>query len=197
MDKNTNFLVDSAKKGVRQPRELHRPQTKFSRIDLLSNSAFLPQSGYVARQYLIQSMAKKRSTKLKPYQVFVSHATTDKWLAASVCEKIESVGATTFRDDRDIDGGDDIPETIRSEIKRSRELVVLLTPNSANRPWVLIEVGAAWGWSKSMRITAIMCHVDVDPIPGMIKSKKAININECPNFLAELKSRVKHHNGKK
>jgi hypothetical protein len=156
-----------------------------------------PNTCYVAKKNLIDQMAKKRSTKSKPYQVFVSHATTDKWLATSICEKIEAVGALTFRDDRDIDGGDDIPETIRTEIKRSRELVVLLTPNSVTRPWVLLEVGAAWGWSKSMRITAIMCHVDVDPIPGILKSKKAININECSDFLAELKARVKNHNGKK
>ncbi len=142
-------------------------------------------------------MAKKRANNSKPYQVFVSHATADKWLATTICEKIEATGATTFRDDRDIDGGDDIPETIRSEIKRSRELVVVLTPNSADRPWVLLEVGAAWGWSKTMRITPIMCHVDVDPIPGIIKSKKAININECPGFLGELKTRVKNYNGKK
>ena len=142
-------------------------------------------------------MAKKRANNSKPYQVFVSHATADKWLATTICEKIELTGATTFRDDRDIDGGADIPETIRAEIKRSRELVVLLTPDSADRPWVLLEVGAAWGWSKTMRITPIMCHVDVDPIPGMLKSKKAININECPAFLSELKTRVKKHNGKK
>lgn len=85
-------------------------------------------------------MAKKRAGNSKPYQVFVSHATADRWLATTICEKIESTGATTFRDDRDIDGGADIPETIRAEIKRSRELVVLLTPNSADRPWVLLEV---------------------------------------------------------
>jgi hypothetical protein len=35
------------------------------------------------------------------YQVFLSHATTDKWLAKTLCEKIEASGATTFRDDRD------------------------------------------------------------------------------------------------
>jgi hypothetical protein len=142
-------------------------------------------------------MAKKRAKNSKPYQVFVSHATADKWLATMLCEKIEATGATTFRDDRDIDGGDDIPETIRVEIKRSRELVVLLTPESAGRAWVLVEVGAAWGWSKSTRITPIMCHVDVDPIPAMIKSKKAIKINECPTFLAELNIRVRHHHGKR
>ena len=136
-----------------------------------------------------------QSKKTKPYQIFVSHATSDKWLAVVLCEKLELAGATTFRDDRDIDGGDDIPDRIRLEIKRSRELVVLLTPNSVNRPWILLEVGAAWGWSKEIRITPILCHVDVDPIPGMIKSKKAIHINDCPELFAEIKRRVKKHYG--
>ena len=58
----------------------------------------------------------------KPYQVFVSHATADKWLAKTICQKVESAGATTFRDDRDIDGGDDIPEEIRRQIKQSKEI---------------------------------------------------------------------------
>jgi hypothetical protein len=138
----------------------------------------------------------KSPKKKKPYQVFVSHATADKWLATVLCEKIEETGASTFRDDRDIDGGDDIPERIRTEIKRSREIVVLLTPNSVDRQWVLLEVGAAWGWSRHTRITSIMCHVDVDPIPGMIKSKKAIPINDCAQLFTEIKARVREHNGK-
>jgi TIR domain len=141
-------------------------------------------------------MAKKTFNP-KPYKVFVSHATADKWLATVICEKIDAVGAMTFRDDRDIDGGDDIPERIRVEIKRSREVVVLLTPHSIQRPWVLFEVGAAWGWTKHSRITPIMCHVDVDPLPGMIRSKKTININDCPRFFSEIKGRVEQHHGKK
>ncbi len=107
--------------------------------------------------------------------------------------KMEEAGASTFRDDRDIDGGDDIPERIRSEIKRSRELVVLLTPNSVHRPWVLLEVGAAWGCRKTMRIVPILCHVDVDTVPDMIKAKKAIHINDCEAFFGELKERVKKY----
>ncbi len=135
----------------------------------------------------------KRSKNAKPYQVFVSHATSDKWLATTLCEKIEAAGATTFRDDRDIDGGDDIPDRIRAEIKRSRELVVLLTPHSVNRPWVLLEVGAAWGSSKSMRITAILYHVDADAIPSMIHAKKAIPMNDCNHLFAEISERVRRH----
>jgi TIR domain len=137
----------------------------------------------------------KKSGKKKRYQIFVSHATADKWLAVTLCEKLEATGASTFRDDRDIDGGDDIPERIRSEIKRSRELVVLLTPNSVNRPWVLLEVGAAWGWSKAIRITPVLCHVEVDPIPGMLKSKKAVHINDLADLFIGIRKRVKDYHG--
>ncbi len=85
-------------------------------------------------------MAKRKARSAKgkggskpKYQVFVSHATADKWVATTFCEKIEETGASTFRDDRDIHGGDDIPEEIRAQIKQSRELVVLLTPKSVDR----------------------------------------------------------------
>jgi hypothetical protein len=131
----------------------------------------------------------------KPYQVFLSHATTDKWLAKTLCEKIEETGATTFRDDRDISGGDDIPEEIRKQIKLSKEIVVLLTPDSITRTWVAIEVGAAWALSERMRIVVVMCHVSVDPIPDMIKNRKAIPLNDFDHYLDQLTLRVRGHDG--
>lgn len=132
----------------------------------------------------------KGSGKAPKYQVFISHATADKWLACVICEKIEATGATTFRDDRDIDGGDDIPEEIRRQIKQSREMVVVLSPQSVDRQWVLLEVGIAWGWSKRMRIVPILYHVTIDPIPDIIKAKKALWLNDFDNYLAELAGRV-------
>jgi hypothetical protein len=137
-------------------------------------------------------MSKKaqRGQSNARHQVFVSHATSDKWLAVTICEKIEAMGASTFRDDRDIQGGDDIPEEIRTQIKQSRELVVLLTPDSADRPWVLLEVGAAWGWRKGYRIVPVLCHVTIDAIPDIIKGKKAYHLNEFDLYLKDLKKRV-------
>lgn len=129
-----------------------------------------------------------------PYRVFVSHATADKWLATTLCEKIEEqTGAETFRDDRDIDGGDDIPDVIRREIARSNEMLVLLTPESVGRPWVLFEVGAAWGRRRDSRIVALLCHVEIDTIPDMIASKKAISINEFEQYLKDLGKRAHRH----
>jgi hypothetical protein len=124
------------------------------------------------------------------YQVFVSHATEDKWIARTICEKLDAVGAVTFRDDRDINGGDDIPDEIRRQIKRSKEMLVLITPKSVDRPWVLLEVGAAWGWSKAFRITAVLYHVEVDAIPETLKSKKATSLNDLDAYLAEVSRRV-------
>jgi hypothetical protein len=132
----------------------------------------------------------------KPYQVFISHATADKWLAKVLCEKLESTGATTFRDDRDIQGGDDIPEEIRRQIKQSKEIIVLLTPQSVGRQWVILEVGAAWGWSKRIRILLVMYHVSVDPIPDMIKNKKAISLNDFDQYVQELAERVRGYHGR-
>jgi hypothetical protein len=147
-------------------------------------------------------MAKKLTARTsakefgeRPYQVFVSHATADKWIAKVVCEKIEAAGATTFRDDRDINGGDDIPDEIRRQIKKSKEIVVLLTPESVDSQWVTLEVGAAWLSSKLKRIVILLCHVSVDPIPAMLKSKKAIHLNDLDSYLNELAHRLRGRHG--
>ena len=135
----------------------------------------------------------KAKAKAKKYSVFVSHATADKWLAKTLCEKIEATGAASFRDDRDIDGGDDIPDRIRQEIIRSNEMFVLMTPESVDRPWVLLEVGAAWGRRRRFPIVAVLCHVQVNTIPDIIASKKAIPINDLEAYFKDLKKRVQRH----
>lgn len=145
----------------------------------------------MAKRKSTTNSATKRSRPKPEYQVFVSHATADKWIATTFCEKIDATGATSFRDDRDINGGDSIPQSIRTEIQVSRELVVLLTPDSIERPWVLLEVGAAWGRRKDYRIVPVLCHVTFDAIPDIIEGKKAFHINDFDKYLAELKRRVK------
>jgi hypothetical protein len=145
---------------------------------------------------MAKSSRARRSLPAKrklSYLIFVSHATADKWLAKTLCEKIEECGAGTFRDDRDIQGGDDIPEAIRKSIVRANELLVLLTPESVDRPWVLFEAGAAWGRRKVSRIVAVLCHVTIDTIPKLIASKKAVPLNDFDAYLKELRERVSRH----
>lgn len=144
-----------------------------------------------ARKKKNPKVERRRIRARGDYRVFVSHATTDKWIATAICEKIEGVGASTFRDDRDINGGDDIPDAIRREIKKSNELLLLMTPDSVNRPWVLLEVGAFWVKNAEARIVPVTCHAKVENIPNMLQAKKAISINEFDSYLGQLANRVR------
>ncbi|MGN6726952.1 MAG: toll/interleukin-1 receptor domain-containing protein [Tepidisphaeraceae bacterium] len=126
------------------------------------------------------------------YQVFVSHATDDKWIATQMCEHVKRAGAKFFRDDHAIDAGDQIPEQIRTGIRRSQEFLVLLSPSSKDRAWVHAEVGAAWLLKR--RIVVVLCHVKTNTIPAMLASEKAININDLGAYISELKERLKKHN---
>ena len=137
-----------------------------------------------------RTVPKRRSSAARrPYRVFISHATADKWVARVICEKLDALGAVTFRDDRDIRGGDDIPDEIRREISRCDEIVVLMSPESVGRVWVILEIGMAL--ARNRRIVPLLYHVDIDPIPSMIRSKKAYNLNDMDRYLADVLDRVK------
>ena len=89
--------------------------------------------------------------------------------------------------------GDRIPEEIIRQITRCKEFVVLLTPRSVDRPWVLLEVGMALRNGRRTRIVPILYHVGVDPIPEMIKDRKAIDLNEFENYAAEVSRKTRRH----
>ena len=101
----------------------------------------------------------------EPYLIFLSHATYDKWIAKILCEKIEGLGAhvKTFRDDRDIEGGERISNEIRSAMSSCREMIVLLTPESITRDWIKIEIGMAF---KPSETNGANYYVDVNGTNG-------------------------------
>lgn len=137
-----------------------------------------------------KSKSLLRPTGEKRHLVFVSHATYDKWIAKVICEKLESqvIGASAFRDDRDIDGGDSIPESIMKAIRECSELVVLLTPQSVVRQWVVAEIGMAMVLGK--RVVPFLYHVNPDEMFGLIRNTKAYDLNELDSYLESVRKRV-------
>ena len=122
--------------------------------------------------------ATSKAQRPRPdHQVFVSHATPDKWIARVICEKVKATGATTFRDDRDIEGGELIPREVFRQIRRSREFLVLLTPVSVTRPWVLLQTGSALSQGQ-VRIVPVFYHVGMGRIPAMIHQVKGFALND-------------------
>lgn len=129
----------------------------------------------------------------KAYLVFISHSTKDRWIARQIAKLLEERGekyrVKTFLDERDILVGDSIPDTIRENIRDCGEFLVLLSKNSIDRPWVLIEISAAWAHNK--RIIAVIDKVTPEEMPEIILPYKAVDLNGLDEYIRQLLDRAK------
>ena len=66
--------------------------------------------------------------------------------------------------------------------------MVLLSPESVGRVWIILEVGMAL--ARNRRIVPILYHVGIDPIPAMIRSKKVYNLNDVDRYFDEATERM-------
>lgn len=122
------------------------------------------------------------------YTVFISHSSKDRWIAGQIARLIEDRGAQTFLDEKDIQGGDVIPQVLQKNIQKCDELLVLMSQYSVERPWVLLEIGAAWGLEKT--VVPIVDKVTPSQMPDLLVHHKAIDLNDLDEYLAELTSRM-------
>ena len=141
-------------------------------------------------------MPKQTPDAGKRYLVFISHAHADRWIARQLASLIAAKGSRqrvqVFLDEKDIEGGDSIPGTVLKNLQECDELVVLLTPNSISRPWVLIEIGGAW--ALETRTVAVIDKVSPQDMPDVIAPYKAIDLNDFDDYLRQLMDRVKGAN---
>jgi TIR domain len=126
--------------------------------------------------------------------VFISHAGMDMWVAKQISKEIEARGAKTFLDEANISVGEDFEDGILRALDRAKELLVLLTPWSLNRPYVWAEIGAAW--SKRMPIIGVLHGLTPEQfnqqpgVPLILKRRDLISINQLDQYLSELGERV-------
>src|SRR5260370_9812489 len=142
-------------------------------------------------------MVTKRNPQAH-YRVFISHCHQDRWIAKQCVRLIEEGGAgriQAFLDEKDIQGGQSIAGSIRTSIQGCDEFVVLLSPYSKDRPWVLIEVGAAWGLGKP--IIAIVDKVGPKELPDIMNLNKALSLNDFDQYLSQFMQRVRAKKRKK
>jgi len=130
--------------------------------------------------------------KFADYRVFLSHSHKDRWIARQCARLIEEAAkprVEVFFDEKDIEGGQSIPDSILTGIERCDEFVVLLSRNSKDRPWVLIEMGAAWGLRKP--IVAILDNIGPKEMPDLLNPYKAIDLNDFDQYIHQFLKRIK------
>ena len=127
------------------------------------------------------------------YKVFISHAGTDTWVATQIAAHV-SKHADTFLDEANVDFGDDFEAIILAQLRDSQEMVVLLTPWALHRPYIWLEIGAAWGQRK--RIVGVLYGVAVDDInklehgPVLLKRLNLVEINDIDRYFEQLAARI-------
>jgi hypothetical protein len=84
------------------------------------------------------------------YDIFISYAAGDAEIADELKTDLEREGLRCFLAEKDIAVAAKWQPTIRTALLGSRRILLLLTPRSLNRPWVLLETGAAWALDKPL-----------------------------------------------
>ncbi len=131
-------------------------------------------------------MPAKRNRR-KQYVVFISYSHKDRWIARQFVKLIEEAGkgrVRTFLDEKNIQGGSSIGEAIRDSIRKCDELLVLVTPSSKGREWVIVEMSVAWGQKK--RVVAMLYHAGPKDMPEVIQPYRAFDLNEFETYLHQL-----------
>jgi hypothetical protein len=131
--------------------------------------------------------ARKAAPAAASYMVFISHSSSEKWIARQISKEIKALGAETWLDEKDIKGGDVWPDKIMQGIDACQEGLVLVSAKSVMSWWVAYEIGALRGQRKI--VTPILNDVDVKTM-GSIKDVQAIDLNEFEKFLEQLKVRL-------
>lgn len=126
--------------------------------------------------------------------VFISHSGEDTWIAQQIAREIEALGVKTFLDEANIDAGDDFEEVFRDSINKASELLLLVTPWSLGRSYVLAEIGAAW--SRGIPIIPILFGITIDElltqanIPLFLKKRDMIRLNDIERYFQQLSKRI-------
>jgi hypothetical protein len=128
------------------------------------------------------------------YKVFISHASSDAWIAKQLRRRISELGGSSFLDVFDIAKGDNFKLRIRDEIRACDELLALFSPWSRTRRWVSHEIGMADMLGK--RIVCVFQNVtmrdfhEADDGLGPLSDLNIVEINELDSYFDELRLRI-------
>ncbi|HEW97616.1 MAG: hypothetical protein DRR16_24425 [Candidatus Parabeggiatoa sp. nov. 3] len=80
---------------------------------------------------------------MKTQSIFISHATQDDDFVKQLRLELEHLALTVWVDSRNLRGGKRLAPEIKQAIENARQVLVVLSPNTINSPWVRKEIALA------------------------------------------------------
>jgi hypothetical protein len=115
-------------------------------------------------------------------RVFISYSAEIQDEAMFLRQGLTEMGVASFMAARDLEGGAEWESEIRRAIQTCAEMLILLTPDSFKRPWVMAEMGAAWVLEK--RITPCLVCGSLDNIPDVLSRRHARLLTSRENMVS-------------
>lgn len=137
--------------------------------------------------------------------VFISHASKDDDLVKALRDALESHAISVWVDSRNLRGGAKLAPEIDEAIEQARQVIVVLSPNTVNSPWVRKEISKALEVEKQRKDegyrviplllpgiepAALALWFDEEPVGVKIKLDTGSLSEALPGILAALGERL-------
>ena len=117
------------------------------------------------------------------FDVFMSFAAANQSEAARIQALVTSAGGKIFLSAKTLEPGDDFADVIRNALRASRELWMLVTPESLRSEWVMTEWGAAW--ALGTRIVPILLRCSPAQLPDRLKRLQCLDLHDIDRYVAQ------------
>ncbi len=138
-------------------------------------------SQYVIARIAASAQANMQSQYNYSCDIFISYSSQDQARANEIYKSIIEEGGKAFLSSKSLNPGDDFAEEIRNQLNTSRELWLVLSPNSLKSEWVLTEWGAAWASKK--KIVPIIYRCRPEELPERLKKIHCIDFHDYPELV--------------
>lgn len=113
------------------------------------------------------------SVDVPEYHVFLSHSSNDEAWVRRFADALSAAGVDGWFDANAVLPGDRGLDRVEKALRQSRVLVMVLTPESVQRPNVLFELGAALADHKLI-VPVLSEGADVADIPALVRQFQVV-----------------------
>ncbi|HAA16048.1 MAG TPA: hypothetical protein DCE41_31820 [Cytophagales bacterium] len=121
-------------------------------------------------------------------KVFISHSEQDDYVAGTIREKILAIGAEVFLNNHEMEFGDLITDSVKSNLADADEVIILVSKASISSTWISYEIGQAEAHSK--RVIPILHGAEKNEVHEVLQNRHRLDISELDRYLNQLRKRM-------
>lgn len=125
-----------------------------------------------------------------PHNIFISSTQRDLDLVHDLARRLDKAGLKVMTPVKSIDAAESesIRTKIRNELRKADEVIVILTKNSMDSPWLLYEMGYATSLGK--QVTPLIQGIEPKELPEIIKQMEYVKYADLDRYINKLQQRV-------